>query len=128
VVIFEWCRYATVVVDIADVVEYIPVVSSGDYGFAVRLIMDISLVETESKLQANLGIGQIAGALSAGNAQVNVRFAVLGISQSLIPDKVYRIDSAADLFDTLNDFHTRVRSVSEMWQKSCASDLKRTFD
>jgi hypothetical protein len=110
--VYEWSQSINVYAVPGLLKEHEPVVSSADYGVALRLIMDVSISSADSSLGATLGIAQLAAALQTDRAQINVRYSVLGAVKSFLPDGAIRIDSSADLFQVLADFHAQARAFA----------------
>jgi hypothetical protein len=118
--VYEWSRSVNVFAPVNALnSESDPVVSSADYGVALRLLMDVELKSTDAEVGANIGIAQLTAALALQQAMVNVRFVVLGAMTSFLPDKAIRIDSASDLHEVMSDFHNRARELSGAWEQEC---------
>jgi hypothetical protein len=96
-----------------------PQVQSADYGLALRLVMDVALRENDASLSATIGLANLAAALAQQQATVNVKFLALGIPDSFLTTRAIRIDSVADLYEVLDEFHKKVLDVASAWAKKC---------
>jgi hypothetical protein len=120
-VVYEWSKYAVVGLEPGQGSANVPIVSSADFGFAVRMILDVVIRESAATANLNLGPGQLEAALALGIAEVSVRHQVLGMRMAMFPDKSYDIKSYSDLQVALADFHAKAKAASEHWEQSCIS-------
>lgn len=120
-VVYEWSKYAVVGLHDKHMRANVSMVSSADFGFAVRMIFDVVIRETAATADLNLGPGQLEAALALGVAEVSVRYQVLGMRMAMLPDKSYDIKSYSDVQVALEDFHKKAKIASEHWKDACAA-------
>jgi len=104
------------------------VVQSADYGVALRLILEVTLKEASGELDLTIGIAKLAAALATQTATVNARFLALGVRSTFLPAKPVRIDSVADLYEVLDEFHQKVHLVAGQWEMRCKHLIPTTVN
>lgn len=125
-VVYEWSKYAVVGLEPGSTRADKPMVSSADFGFAVRMILDVVIRDTSATANLNLGPGQLEAALALGIAEVSIRHQVLGMRMPMLSEKSYTIKSYSDVEKALEDFHGKAKVVSEHWEKKCISNDEAT--
>lgn len=102
IIIYEWSGYGTI--SVKEQPAKFSVIK-GDYGFAVRLVLDVEIRETEATAKLALGPGNLDAALALGVATVSARLQTLGTTASFLPDQDIDIRSATDLTEATQRFH-----------------------
>jgi len=89
-------------------------VVAADFGFAIRLVLDVQIEDTSLTSGLKLGPADIEAAIAVGVAKVSARYQVMGMSASLLPEGVFEISSTRDLYDALNEFHKKVKNTEKL--------------
>jgi hypothetical protein len=118
-VVYEWSRYATATMSSPPPSFVLPVVASADFGFAVRLILDVRIQNTESTAKLNLGPAQLEAALALGVAEVSIRYQVLGSTAEMLPKDAYKVKSYDDVREALDEFHKAATVLAGAWKSGC---------
>lgn len=119
-IVYEWSRYATATMSPPPPAGFIlPLVASADFGFAVRLILDVRIQNTESTAKLNLGPAQLEAALALGVAEVSVRYQVLGSTAEMLPKDAYKVRSYEDVKEALGEFHAAAKVLADAWKANC---------
>ena len=120
-VIYEWSRFKAQSIESTELSPDKPAIASVDVGIAIRLVMEVTIDSASGSVSTNLGLGKLAAALEERRAQASVRFAVFGVSSQVAPDRLIRIDSAADLFDTLEIFRKKAEVLAVALEENCGA-------
>lgn len=120
-VVYEWSRYVTIGLELRNgEISREPQVTSIDYGFALRMILDVRIQNTEATAALGLGPAQLEAALALGVAEVSVRYQALGVTASFLPKSIDQIKDAASLRARLGEFHKQALALKTKWESHCA--------
>jgi hypothetical protein len=112
-VIREWSRYTT-----RQLRDRIPTphIAGADVGFAVRMVMIVDILTTDTETSANVGIGTLDAALAMNRSEISVSYQVIGATYALLPAGSTRISNTEQFYEAQQEFHGLIRDLSAVWE------------
>lgn len=126
-IIYEWRRYALIKVPGApNYTASGPHVTSLEGGFAVRMVISVTTVDTkqEGKGSGAVGLADLEMALALGHSEVYVGYELTGANHEMLPDAPLTIRNTQQLWEAFEKFHAAMRRLEATWACAVKKDGK----
>jgi len=91
-------------------------VSAVERGIAIRVVFEVALRDASAETTLSFGFGNLAAALVAGKAEVQVRYDTIGIDRDILPPNApINVTSINDLVNVQAAFYKAISDVSTKW-------------
>lgn len=114
---YEWRRYALVRVPGTPNYEATgPHVTSIEGGFAVRMVISVTTLDTTQEGSAGFGIADLELSLATGRSEVYVGYEITGANHSMLPEVPITIRNTQQLWEALSQFHAAIVRLEQSWR------------
>ncbi len=120
--VYEWSRFSSVTSGAGDnkpALEQwtMPQVSAVDVGFAVRLLMELTITKTRATADIALGPANLEAAFALGAASISAKYDIVGTNATFLPSNTTTIENLEAYEKARQDFHDRAKQLEEILGK-----------